>query len=363
MNNPVTQLFSYIAPGAPATRRSGAGDEAYLRAEIGFTPAWYRQHLDIDFGEPWHIDPGYRRDAVIAMRGILRGRFGDVAIGGSDRAGESLDLLTGLFGGCSVAAMYGLPIVYAEDNWPNCAHRYLTDEEIDRLEPPSIESNAHFQEILRQVKWIADSEGRVEGYINWQGVLNNAQRLRGQQIFMDMLENPQRACRLFDCVCQTMLDGVKELHALQRRSGVDIRFATVSNCLVNMVSPEQYRELLLPFDQKLAAGFESIGIHNCAWNADGYLASYAGIENVGYVDMGIDTDLRRARTLLPDARRALMYTPMDLAGKPLDSIRQDFQRIARELGPCDIVLADIEAGTPDSRVLAAVEFCRELSGC
>jgi hypothetical protein len=57
-------LISYIAPGAPATRRPAAGGEARLRPEIGFTPLWYRTALGIDFGERWHTDPAYRRDTV-----------------------------------------------------------------------------------------------------------------------------------------------------------------------------------------------------------------------------------------------------------------------------------------------------------
>mgnify|MGYP001551815671 CR=1 FL=1 len=65
MNN---QLISYIAPSAPATRRPATGSEPFVRPEIGFTPAWYRQHLDLDFGERWHTDVDYRRETVIAMR-------------------------------------------------------------------------------------------------------------------------------------------------------------------------------------------------------------------------------------------------------------------------------------------------------
>ena len=84
--------------------------------------------------------------------------------------------------------------------------------------------------------------------------------------------------------------------------------------------------------------------------------------HLGYIDMGQDSDLRRARELFPAARRAIMYTPMDLANKPLDEIRQDFRRIVSDYAPCDIVLADIEAGTEDDRVRAAVQFCEELSG-
>ena len=43
------QLISYIALGAPATRRPASGDLPWLRPEIGFTPNWYHKALNIDF--------------------------------------------------------------------------------------------------------------------------------------------------------------------------------------------------------------------------------------------------------------------------------------------------------------------------
>jgi hypothetical protein len=52
---------------------------------------------------------------------------------------------------------------------------------------------------------------------------------------------------------------------------------------------------------------------------------------------------------------------MDLANKSEAELRADFDRIARDYAPCDIVIADIEAGTPDDRVLFAVELSRKLS--
>jgi len=52
-----------------------------------------------------------------------------------------------------------------------------------------------------------------------------------------------------------------------------------------------------------------------------------------------------------------MYTPMDLANKSPEMLRADMQRIHEELGPCDVVMADIDADTPDERV----ELFAELS--
>ncbi len=359
-------LISYIAPAAPATRRRARGNEPFLRPEIGFTPKWYRENVPfddgpIDFGEKWHTDPGYRRRTLIAARAELRRRFPGTTIGHIDEPDQPLDVLTGTYGGSLIAAIFGVPIVWARDNWPNAAHQYLSDDEIASIEPPDLDASPVFQNLMRQVDWIADREGVVTGFINPQGILNNAQRLRGEAIFMDMFDNPDGCRRLFDVIAETMIAVVRRLHARQRETGFDPRFFTVSNCLVNMVSPRQYHELLLPYDKKIAEEFGCIGIHNCAWNANGYMDDYATVPNLGYIDMGIDSDLRRARELVPQGRRALMYTPMDVANKGSAALRADFEKIAVEYGPCDIVLADIEAGTPDARVRELVDICAEIS--
>jgi hypothetical protein len=52
---------------------------------------------------------------------------------------------------------------------------------------------------------------------------------------------------------------------------------------------------------------------------------------------------------------------MDLANKEISKIRSDLQYIASHYGPCDIVAADIEAGTPDTRVIDFIGLCDEIS--
>ena len=127
-----------------------------------------------------------------------------------------------------------------------------------------------------------------------------------------------------------------------------------------MISPEQYREFLLPFDKRIGEVFGCIGIHNCAWNADPYLDDYAMIQNVAYIDMGLDSNLPRAKEMFPFTRRAIMYSPTDLANKQSGHIRQDIETIARDYGPCDVGLADIEAGTSDQRILEFLKICGEF---
>lgn len=355
------QLRYYIAPGAPPTREQADGAEPFMRAEVGFTPQWYRHFCGLDFGQRWHQDPDLRMQGWERMRAELRRRFPGHNVGGCERDTPP-DLLTGTYGGCVVSSIYGHGIQYWENNWPASAHgRELSDEEADALEPPDLEGNAFFEDILKQMNLIEKLTGTIRGFLNWQGVLNSAFRLRGNQIFMDMIDEPEHARRIFQCVTDTMIDGYQRVHARQRKAGTDYQFGTTANCVVNMVSPKHYEEFLLPFDLELRSVFKNFGIHNCAWSVTPYIEAYARVPNLGYVDMGLASDLVAVKRAFPNARRNLIYTAMDMMNKTEAQIRKDFERIARELGPCDLGLPNMELGVTDQRLLFALDLCGELN--
>jgi hypothetical protein len=141
---------------------------------------------------------------------------------------------------------------------------------------------------------------------------------------------------------------------------VDYPFLSIANCTVNMAGPTMYERLLLPYDQRIRQEFRHFGIHNCAWTVTPYLDAYASIPHVGYIDMGLDSDMRMARQKFPHARRNLLYTSMDLRDKTDHELLQDFERIAQELAPCDVGLPDIESDVPEERIMFVMDLCSEL---
>lgn len=116
-----------------------------------------------------------------------------------------------------------------------------------------------------------------------------------------------------------------------------------------MISPQHYRNHLMKFDRQFANEFGALAIHNCAWDATPYFPAYSEIDAVGYIDMGLQTDLQLARELFPHSRRAVMLTPADIA-KDDPEIERDLLRIADQLGPCDVIVADIDLGTPEDKI-------------
>ena len=77
--------------------------------------------------------------------------------------------------------------------------------------------------------------------------------------------------------------------------------------------------------------------------------------------MGLTSNLAEVRRLFPDARRNVLYTPMDLANKPDGQVREDLERIARELGPCDVGFPDIGPEVPGERFCFVMDLCAEFS--
>jgi hypothetical protein len=55
-----------------------------------------------------------------------------------------------------------------------------------------------------------------------------------------------------------------------------------------------------------------------------------------------------------------MYSPVKLQEASVDEIAADMEKIHRELSPCDVVMADIQASTPDERVKELLGICARL---
>ncbi|MGC8794794.1 MAG: hypothetical protein ACP5U2_15545, partial [Bryobacteraceae bacterium] len=65
--------------------------------------------------------------------------------------------------------------------------------------------------------------------------------------------------------------------------------------------------------------------------------------------------------MFPGTRRAVLYPPGRAATAHPDAVRADFERIARDLAPCDLVLADFPWDIPDERVRWLRSLTLELS--
>ena len=360
MTAAVLQLRNHIPVAAPARREPADGTESPLRVSLGFTPQWFHQRCGVDFSRRWHTDPRYRHETLLVMKQELSRAFPQVPHWRPD-APDDTWTLSGAYGAFVVPQLFGCTLRYAPDAWPVIETRPDLDLElVASLDPNDLLAAPLVAELDRQMDVIQAQAGPIHGYLNWQGVLNNAFNVYGQAIFLEMLDRPCLVHRFLSLICDVMIALARRVQARQRRSGFPIDQLDVSNCVMNMISPAAYREFVFPHDSRIAQSFERFGVHTCNWDATPYLDVLSGLPNVGYLDMGIMSDLRRARATFPLARRAVIYSPVRLQDASLAEIEADMQCIWQDLAPCDVVMADIHPTTPDSRVHELLAICRDL---
>ena len=354
------RLRNHIPISAPARREPADGTESDMRVSLGFEPAWFHRRCGIDFSEHWHKDPYYRYESLKMMKAELVKAFPTVSY--LDISCEDdLATISGCYGAYVTTQVFGMPLRYAPDRWPVCnPEKTLSLKEIEGLDTEKLIQGPFVEELFHQMDIIESEWGRIHGYLNWQGVLNNAFQIRGQDIFLDIYDRPDLVHDFFSTICEVMIRLAKMVQERQRKSGFFINQFSVSNCTLNMVSPQMYSEFLFPYDRRVALSFERFGVHTCNWDITPYIKVLRELPKLGYLDMGMMSDMAQVRKVFPEPRRAVMYWPTTLQDAPLETIRRDMERIFHELAPCDIVMADIQASTPDKRVNEVLEICRNL---
>jgi len=358
----ILKLINHIPISGPARREPADGTESDMRVSLGFEPAWFHKRCGINFSEKWHIDPFYRQKSLVKMKKELCKNFPSVSYWNEDFK-DDLSTISGCYGAYVIPKVFDFPLIYEKDRWPEIdkSKEKLSIKEIEKLDVDEILSSSSVEEIFHQMDIIEAEWGKIHGYLNWQGVLNNAFLLRGENIFTDFYDKPDLVHNFLSIITDVIIRLTQKVQKRQRKSGFYVNHFCVSNCTVNMVSPKIYREFLLPYDKKIAeSGFERFGMHTCNWNVTPYLEEIKKLPKVGYLDMGIMSDMKKVKKMFPDTRRAVMYSPVRLKEASLGDIKKDMEKIYNELSPCDIVMADIQASTSTGRVNDFLQICKSL---
>ena len=361
MHTETATLRNHIPLAGPATREPCDGTEERLRVSLGFTPRWYYDRLGVEFSEKWHKDPEYRYNTLVEMKEYLYSKFPDIPYFKPlyiDGIEPGCATISGVYGILLIPMIYGAEPVYAVDAWPD-AKPIFSSGETGELLKIDIDKNETFRQLSSQMDLIAKRWGKIHGYLNYQGIMNVAVKLRGSELFMDMIDEPESVKLFFKHIADTILQVSKRVQKRQRNSGFAINLLSMSNCTVSMVSPGQYREFILPLDSKLSEEYQRFGIHTCNWVADPYLDAMREIQKTGYIDTGIHSNLVRIREMFPDTRRALLLTPGEVESKTESELIDDIKRINEEYAPCDIVLADIETTMSDNRINTFLELVKQ----
>ncbi len=340
-----------------------------IPCEIVFNPNWWFRNYGISFDRPFYFEPRQRVENDVRMRQVLYDRFGR---GEAKPTPRPVVGSRHIAGGFVLPGLFGVEVRFAENQAPWNVPRNLTRQEIMALQVPHLETTWPMKEFITGMDALQSEWGYVLGDFNTGGLINTALELRGQELFLDLLEDRELTSHLFTVIAETMVQVASYVKARTGTTSVAVNRSIVnvdpaihvnSNCSIQMISPALYRETIWPYELAIAARLRPFGIHHCGNNLQQYVSSYAQTGAVFY-DVGWGSDVAACSRALLDAFLNLRLNPVRMLQLKPDDIRRDTLNLLAAAGrktKVGVCCINMDYGTPDENVLAMFEAVAEFT--
>jgi uroporphyrinogen-III decarboxylase len=334
------------------------GNKKHIPLGVGFYPDWWHKNYGISYGREYYFDADYRVDCQAKMQKKLYERFGDVGLGNKEP--EPKPMIT--FGMVMLPSIFGCEAIFKDDALPWAMPLNLSKQECDKLTIPDLATSSPMKEMLEQISHLKSKYGRVVGDINTTGVQNLALKLRGDEFYIDMYEDPEFCHRLLKFCAQSAIALWKLVYPLTGSGAADVTpmcdpgIYCVANCTVEQISGDTYLEFGLPYDNMLAESLHPFGIHHCG-SLDAVAEHYAKVKNLVFMEAGFGTDFARARRLMgPDVAFNARISPVLMKnGSPqeIEAAVKDAIAQGAPLENYSIDTVGLTHGVPDENVRIA----------
>ena len=307
-----------------------------LPVDIVLHPSWWYRREGITFDSDFFFHPARRVEVEQQMERALYERWGRWGVG--ERQSEALPQVGAvhLAAGYLLSEMLGCEVRYEENASPTVlpGNRERLDVDVDAaFASPAWRKFNVLRDALRE------KYGYLAGDVNWSGILNLALDVRGQDIFIDMIEKPDEVQRFFAqlaTVIEKFTDGIV---AETKTSSISVNrnvrhlerpVFLHSECTHTMISNEDYNRLLFQFDKAWSEKYRPYGIHFCGVDPHRFAEDFAKLPALDFLDVGWGGDVAVLRKHLPKTFLNIRLSPVDIVDQGVEEIRADIRRLVEE---------------------------------
>lgn len=338
-----------------------------IHANFIFSPNWWAVHHGVSFDEPFYLDAETRTANDVLMRRVLWERF---QYGAPDPQPRPILGSRHIAGGYAVPGLLGVTIRFGADQaaWPLPID--LSREAAMALRVPDLKTTWPTSVLIPQIEKLLHQHGYVTGDLNPGGLLNTCIELRGQQFFIDLVEDAELCDHLLDVVSRTQIAVCQLVRGYSGTAAVSVNrsvldanpaLALTSNCSTHMINPALYEKRILPFEQRLAAALQPFGVHHCGNNLHRYAPIYSTFQS-RFFDVGWGSDVASVAAQLPHAFLNLRLNPVRIMNCTADEAYTDAITLLRASGRSSnvgVCCINMDTTTPDANVLAIQRAARD----
>ena len=209
-------------------------------------------------------------------------------------------------GSCTLVPCFGIPLNPDTMNSP--AYTKSIDDILSQPlpEPKTSGLMPEMLEKINIIKALTPDTFKI-ARPDTQGPFNIAHALVGEEALIEAYLDPVRFHQLMAKVTDFWIQAVMVLNEAigkERETFWDRAAIRITECSVNLVSPEMYKEFILPYDLKIAEAFGAPGIHTCS-GAHVFHATLENIPGIVYTEAGYISCAVAGHTKVDDALAAL----------------------------------------------------------
>ncbi len=345
--------------------------ERPLPVDIILSPSWWYEHTGMTFDPDFFYHPLKRVESEQKMEQVLYDRWGQYGLGQKRSEIRPEIGAVHLAAGFIISEMLGCKVDYLEDNPPQVIP--AGDDSLIIDEDAAFQTDV-YQNFLKLCTSLKSKYGWLSGDVNWGGILNIALDLRGQELFMDMLERPDQVKIFFTSIGHVITRFVKKIQEQTGTSSISVNRNVVnipqpvflhSECSNTMISVEHYREFLFTFDEEWCRGQRPFGIHHCGTDPHRFAKIFAEVPHLDFLDVGWGGDLKILRKNLPKTFLNIRLSPVEIIHQSETEINDIISGLVKEsqnawlTGVCCINMDDKVSDENVSAIFESVNSLRK----
>jgi len=203
-------------------------------------------------------------------------------------------------------------------------------------------------------------------------VLNIALDLRGQDVFLDMADDPDKTKAQLGRLAEVVERFAAGMQAETGTSSISVNrnvrhlrepVFLHSECSHTMISVPDYERFLMPIDVEWSRRHRPYGIHHCGKDPHRFAPSYAKLPHLDFLDVGWGGDVPLLRRHLPQTFLNIRLDPVSIVRQAPAEIRENVTRLVRQsdnpwlTGVCCI---NMDHTVTDEQICAIFEAANEL---
>ena len=337
---------------------------------------WLHARGGFVFDEPFFLDPNLHLERERQIQAFVARVFPDDPIYNMEAhlvqvegRGRPVALVGPLQPNLILAAAVGAKFVFYGDKDPDVTPTPLAEvREVDALSRIDWAGTWPMSLFLDQIDRMRRTVGRshrvippyfwdATGRATIHGILTTAQKLIGQRVFVEMIDNPSFVHDLFGWITEAY---IAQIRLFAEAAGMEIAGLHVGDCSLCMVGPDQFAEFVLPHVNHLARAFGSVRFHSCG-KVDHLLEAFTAVEHLAILNLGSGTSVRKMRErfgpiridLTPDVKMLTFGTPREIDAW----VRRTIEENAG--GPLEIQ-NHIDLAQPEANGQAMIRALRDL---